>query len=60
MPADDDAQMIFGAQAMAAAARGLAAYHANACVKCGLCGQSCHVFLAEPQPENLPAAKAAK
>ncbi|HOO16999.1 MAG TPA: (Fe-S)-binding protein [Phycisphaerae bacterium] len=59
MPADDDAQMIFAArQAMAAAARGLAAYHANACVKCGLCGQSCHVFLAEPQPENLPAAKA--
>ncbi|NLG42444.1 MAG: (Fe-S)-binding protein [Phycisphaerae bacterium] len=59
MPAPDDAQMVFAARrTLAAAARGLAAYHANACVKCGLCGQSCHVFLAEPQPENLPAAKA--
>ena len=45
-------------QALARAARGLAAYHANACVKCGLCGESCHVYRAEPEPENLPAAKA--
>jgi ferredoxin len=33
-----------------------AALHAKACVRCGLCGQSCHVYLAEPMPANLPAA----
>lgn len=39
---------------------GMAAYHLNGCVKCGLCGESCHVYLSEPEPENLPAVKAAK
>jgi Fe-S oxidoreductase len=29
----------------------------GACVRCGLCGQSCHVYLADPTPRNLPAAK---
>jgi Fe-S oxidoreductase len=38
----------------------LAAYHMDACVRCGLCGESCHVYKSEPTPENLPAAKAAK
>jgi Fe-S oxidoreductase len=38
--------------------RGLAAYHLNACVKCGLCGESCHIYRAEPELPNLPAAKA--
>jgi Fe-S oxidoreductase len=37
-----------------------AALHAKACVRCGLCGQSCHVYLAEPVPANLPAAKVEK
>lgn len=32
--------------------------HVNACVHCGLCGESCHIYLADPVPENLPAAKA--
>ncbi len=45
-------------QALAAAARGLAAYHANACVKCGLCGEACHIYRAQPEPANLPAMKA--
>ena len=45
-------------KALADAMRGLAAYHANACVKCGLCGETCHIYRAEPEPENLPAAKA--
>ncbi len=40
------------------AIRGLGSYHMNACVKCGLCGETCHVYLAEPDPANLPGAKA--
>lgn len=32
--------------------------HVNACVHCGLCGESCHIYLADPVSENLPAAKA--
>ncbi len=49
---------------LAAAVRALdAAVAANpapfdACVRCGLCGTSCHVYLAQPEPLNLPAAKA--
>jgi Fe-S oxidoreductase len=46
--------------ALEKAVPGMAAYHLNACVKCGLCGESCHVYLSEPEPENLPAVKAAK
>jgi Fe-S oxidoreductase len=42
------------------AAGGRAALHAKACVRCGLCGQSCHFYLAEPVPANLPAAKVEK
>ncbi len=38
----------------------MAAYHVNACVRCGLCGQTCHIYQAEPVPENLPGVKAAK
>ncbi len=47
-------------RAFARALRGRAAYHLNACVKCGLCGESCHIYQADPVPENLPGAKAAK
>jgi len=36
------------------------AAHLDACVRCGLCGQSCHIYLAEPEPANLPAAKVAR
>lgn len=46
--------------ALRKALKGLAAYHMDACVKCGLCGESCHVYRSDPVPENLPAAKAAK
>ncbi|MBD3219882.1 (Fe-S)-binding protein [bacterium] len=42
------------------AVRGLGAYHMNACVKCGLCGETCHIYRADPTPENLPAVKADK
>jgi len=45
-------------QALARAAQDSAALHLNACVRCGLCGESCHIYRAEPQPANLPAAKA--
>lgn len=34
--------------------------HSQACVHCGLCGESCHIYLDDPSPENLPAAKAGK
>jgi Fe-S oxidoreductase len=38
----------------------LGAYHLNACVRCGLCGITCHIYQTDPVPENLPAAKAAR
>lgn len=46
--------------ALAAAMRGRGAYHANACVRCGLCGEVCHIYQAEPEPANLPGVKAGK
>ncbi len=42
-----------------ASARGLGAFHINACLRCGICNDTCHIYLAEPQTANLPAAKAA-
>ncbi len=47
-------------EALRRAARGLAAYHFDACVRCGLCGESCHIYKTDPVPENLPGVKAAK
>lgn len=46
--------------ALARSIRGLGAYHLNACVRCGLCAETCHVYQAEPEPANHPGAKAAK
>ncbi|HUU98780.1 MAG TPA: (Fe-S)-binding protein [Phycisphaerae bacterium] len=46
--------------ALARCIRGLGAYHLNACVKCGLCAETCHVYQAEPEPANHPGTKAAK
>lgn len=40
------------------AVRGPAGLHSQACVRCGLCGESCHIYKSEPEPDNLPAAKA--
>ncbi|MBF0314679.1 MAG: (Fe-S)-binding protein [Oligoflexia bacterium] len=34
--------------------------HFEACVRCGLCGKSCHVYLSDPSVENLPVTKAQK
>lgn len=31
--------------------------HLEACVRCGLCAESCPVFLGEPEPRNAPVAK---
>lgn len=45
--------------ALGRALRGLGAFHVDACVKCGLCGESCHIWRADPVPANLPGAKAA-
>jgi Fe-S oxidoreductase len=45
-------------QALASASHGLSAYHLNACVRCGLCAETCHIYLAEPEPENHPGVKA--
>jgi Fe-S oxidoreductase len=56
----DDAVSRAARDALRKAARGLGAYHMNACVKCGLCGETCHIYRAEPVPENLPGAKASK
>jgi Fe-S oxidoreductase len=29
----------------------------NACVRCGLCAETCHVYLADREPDSMPAAK---
>ena len=29
----------------------------NACVRCGLCAETCHVYLADREPSSMPAAK---
>lgn len=42
------------------AVRGLGAYHMNACVKCGLCAETCHIYRAEPEPANHPGVKAGR
>jgi Fe-S oxidoreductase len=47
-------------RALSEAVRGLGGYHLNSCVKCGLCGETCHVYQSDPIPENLPGAKASK
>jgi Fe-S oxidoreductase len=43
-----------------AAMAGSGAYHMNSCVKCGLCGESCHIWKTDPVPENLPGTKASR
>ena len=45
---------------MGKSARGLGGFHMNACLRCGLCNDTCHIYLSEPQAANLPAAKASK
>jgi Fe-S oxidoreductase len=47
-------------EALERSIRGLGAYHMNACVKCGLCAETCHIYRAEPEPANHPAVKAGK
>jgi Fe-S oxidoreductase len=55
--ASDDQAVRTAKEVLAKSIRGLGAYHLNACVKCGLCGESCHIYLTEPDPENLPGVK---
>jgi Fe-S oxidoreductase len=63
----DDLEQKLAALSEADYARGLAAFHSylkaaevgflNACVRCGLCADSCHYHRAEPELENMPARK---
>jgi Fe-S oxidoreductase len=57
MPGPVDRRAI---EALASAVRGPVGLHLNACVKCGLCAETCHIYQAEPVPENVPGAKAAR
>ncbi|MBU0716850.1 MAG: (Fe-S)-binding protein [Planctomycetes bacterium] len=41
-------------------ARGIGAFHFNACLRCGLCSDSCHIYRGEPDMANIPAQKASK
>lgn len=59
-PTEDPGRLARARAALAAAMRGRAAYHVNACVRCGLCAETCHIYLAEPEPENHPGAKVAR
>jgi len=61
MPPTDDAQVEqLARETLARVIKGRAAYHLNACVKCGLCGESCHIYRTEPEWANLPVAKATR
>ncbi len=46
-------------EALQRAMRARGGYHVNACVKCGLCAETCHIYQAQPEPENVPGVKAA-
>lgn len=39
--------------------QGLGVFHLNSCLRCGLCSEACHIYLAEPESANLPAVKIA-
>lgn len=60
LPAPDSARFVAALENFSSAIRGLATFHLNACVRCGLCGETCHIYQTEPVPENLPGAKAGK
>ena len=47
-------------EALRKAVEGMGAFHMHSCVKCGLCGNTCHIYLTDPVPENLPGTKAAR
>jgi Fe-S oxidoreductase len=59
-PADAEHSVDAARKTLCSAARGLGAYHLNACVRCGLCAETCHIFLGDPEPANHPGAKAAR
>jgi Fe-S oxidoreductase len=46
--------------ALREAIAGFGAYHMFSCVRCGLCGDTCHIYMTDPVPENLPGVKAAR
>ncbi len=56
----DPPPLVAAIAALEKAVQGSVEFHLNACVKCGLCGETCHIYQAEPEPENLPGAKAAR
>lgn len=59
-PASSPAPTIAAAlQALAQSAGDLGAFQMNACMRCGLCNDSCHIYRTQQQTANLPAAKAA-
>ena len=59
-PTDPEAIVCAARAALDKAAPGLGAFHMNSCVKCGLCGESCHIYITDPVPENLPGVKASR
>ena len=46
-------------EVLAQYALGLGVFHLNTCLRCGLCNETCHIYLAEPEFANLPAVKLA-
>ncbi|MBN1551082.1 (Fe-S)-binding protein [bacterium] len=45
-------------KAFVSAVRKLGPVHYQSCVKCGLCGETCHIYLTDPTILNLPVYKA--
>jgi len=53
----NDADLNAARQVLAESARGLGTFHMTACVQCGLCAETCHIYLADPKIENIPSVK---
>lgn len=55
----DEADVRAAGEVLDRAARGLGRFRLSACINCGLCAETCHVYLSDPRPENMPGLKAA-
>jgi Fe-S oxidoreductase len=60
IPIDWDQKIQKALKSLKKASGGYGLIHMSSCVRCGLCGVTCHIYQADPVPENLPGIKASK
>ncbi|MCX6646900.1 MAG: (Fe-S)-binding protein [bacterium] len=59
-PVDPEESAVKAREKLREVINALGSYHMHSCVRCGLCGETCHIYLTDPVPENLPGVKASK